>query len=134
MKIKLELGMRFAFRAELKSCLSNYKVAHGYDLCYEKNNKDRFLLKCCKGKIPQCPFRVCTSYMKDEQTFQIKFLREYHSYSRAFKLGSIVTYKWIGKQYFTDILESPTMSLRKMKAMVSKLFNINVTSQKFNII
>ncbi|CAI9304035.1 unnamed protein product [Lactuca saligna] len=126
-KMKPELGMRFSSPAELKSSLSNYAVAHGYDLYYEKNDKDRLLVKCCKGKIPQCPFRLWASWMKDEQTFQINSLREDHSCSRTFKLGSIVTYKWIGKQFVTDILESPKISLRKMKAMVSKLFNINVS-------
>ncbi|CAI9278984.1 unnamed protein product [Lactuca saligna] len=57
----------------------------------------------------------------------IKSLREDHNCSRAFKLWSVVTYKWIGKQFVTDILEFPKMSLRKMKAIVSRLFNINVS-------
>ncbi|XP_023733152.1 uncharacterized protein LOC111880976 [Lactuca sativa] len=108
--------MKFSSPAELKSSLSNYVVAHVYDLYYEKNGKDRLLVKCCKGKTPQCPFRSWAFWMKDEQKFQIKFIKD-HSCLRAIKLGSIVTYKWIGKQYVTDILESPTMSLRKMKAM-----------------
>nr|KAJ0211232.1 hypothetical protein LSAT_V11C400184900 [Lactuca sativa] len=103
-KMKLELGMRFSSPSELKLSLSNYAVANGYDLYYEKTDKDRLLVK------PQCPFRLCASWMKDDQTFQIKSLTEDHSCSRAFKLGSIVTY-----------------NLRKMKAMVSKLFNINVS-------
>ncbi|CAI9284541.1 unnamed protein product [Lactuca saligna] len=92
-KMKPELGMRFSFVAELKSSLNNYAIAHGYDLYYEKNDKDRLFVKCCKGKRPQCPFRLWDSWMKDEQTFQIKSLREDHTCSRAFKLGSIVTYK-----------------------------------------
>ena len=60
--------------------------------------------------------------MKDEQAFQVKSLRVDHSCLRAFKLGSIVTYKWIGKQFVTNILESCKMSLRNMKAMISMLF------------
>ncbi|CAI9287636.1 unnamed protein product [Lactuca saligna] len=40
-KMKPELGMRFSSPAKLKSSLSNYAVAHGYDLYYEKNDKDR---------------------------------------------------------------------------------------------
>lgn len=65
--------------------------------------------------------------MKEERTFQIKSLQSEHNCSRAFKLGSIVTYKWIGKQFVNEILERPKMSLRKMKAQVSKKFNINVS-------
>nr|KAJ0199431.1 hypothetical protein LSAT_V11C600339590 [Lactuca sativa] len=47
-----------------------------------------------------------------------------HKCSRAFKLGSIVTYKWIRKQFVNDVLESPKLILRKMKAIVSKRYNI----------
>nr|KAJ0224806.1 hypothetical protein LSAT_V11C100035230 [Lactuca sativa] len=97
-KMKSELGMRFSSPAELKSSLSNYVVAHGYDLYYEKNDKDRLL-----EKRPQCPFRLWASWMKVEQIFQIKSRREDHGYSRALKLGSIVTYKWIGKQFLFNI-------------------------------
>ena len=65
--------------------------------------------------------------MKEEKTFQIKSLINDHNCSRAFKLGSVVTYKWIGKQLVNDILEKPKLSVRKMKAMVSKKYNINVS-------
>lgn len=122
-----ELGMHFSSPSELKACLSNYAVANGYDLWYDRNDKHRLLVKCCKGKTPQCPFRLWASWMKEERTFQIKSLKKEHSCSRAFKLGSIVTYKWIGKQFVNEILERPRMSLRKMKAQVSKKFNINVS-------
>nr|KAJ0196948.1 hypothetical protein LSAT_V11C700363610 [Lactuca sativa] len=65
--------------------------------------------------------------MKEEHTFQIKSLIIEHKCSRAFKLGSIVIYKWIGKQFVNDVLESPKLSLRKMKSLVSKRYNINVS-------
>ncbi|KAL4565604.1 hypothetical protein LXL04_029706 [Taraxacum kok-saghyz] len=126
-KMEPELGMHFSSPSELKACLSNYAVANGYDLWYDRNDKHRLLVKCCKGKTPQCPFRLWASWMKEERTFQIKSLKKEHSCSRAFKLGSIVTYKWIGKQFVNEILERPRMSLRKMKAQVSKKFNINVS-------
>ncbi|KAL4557968.1 hypothetical protein LXL04_036164 [Taraxacum kok-saghyz] len=126
-QIEPELGMHFSSPSELKACLSNYAVANGYDLWYDRNDKHRLLVKCCKGKTPQCPFRLWTSWMKEERTFQIKSLKKEHSCSRAFKLGSIVTYKWIGKQFVNEILERPKMSLRKMKAQVYKKFNINVS-------
>nr|KAJ0188959.1 hypothetical protein LSAT_V11C800416280 [Lactuca sativa] len=47
--------------------------------------------------------------------------------SRVFKFGSIVTYKWLGKQFMSEIIEKPKMSVRKMKAKVSTTFNINVS-------
>lgn len=56
-KMEHELGMRFSSTVELKSSYNNYVVAYGYDLYHEKNDKDVLLVKCCKEKNPQCPFR-----------------------------------------------------------------------------
>ena len=65
--------------------------------------------------------------MSKERTFQIKSLVSEHNCSRVFKFGSIVTYKWLGKQFMSEIIEKPKMSVRKMKAKVSTTFNINVS-------
>ncbi|CAI9301626.1 unnamed protein product [Lactuca saligna] len=43
------LGMRFKDPSQLKSMLCNYVVANGYQLCFEKNDRKRLLVKCCKG-------------------------------------------------------------------------------------
>ncbi|CAI9294076.1 unnamed protein product [Lactuca saligna] len=63
------LGMKFTNPSELKHCLTNYVVKYGYDLWYEKNDKYRLLVKCCKGKEPICPFRLWASWMQEERTF-----------------------------------------------------------------
>ena len=120
------IGMKFA-NPVLKFSLSNYAVANGYDLYYEKNDKDRLLVKCCKNRIPSCPFRLWASWMKNERTFQIKSLQSEHTCGRAFKLGSIITYKWIGTHYVNEILQRPKLSLRKMKSEISMKYNLNVT-------
>ncbi|CAI9301587.1 unnamed protein product [Lactuca saligna] len=41
--------MRFKDPSQLKSMLCNYVVAKGYQLCFEKNDRKRLLVKCCKG-------------------------------------------------------------------------------------
>ncbi|XP_052621668.1 uncharacterized protein LOC111893335 [Lactuca sativa] len=127
-QMKPLLGMRFSNPDELKNMLSNYAVANGYDLWFEKNDSQRLLVKCCKeNKSPNCPFRLWASWMSKERTFQIKSLVSEHNCSRVFKFGSIVTYKWLGKQFMSEIIEKPKMSVRKMKAKVSTTFNINVS-------
>ncbi|CAI9277216.1 unnamed protein product [Lactuca saligna] len=45
----LLLGIRFKDPAQLKSMLCNYFVANGYQICFEKNDSKRLLVKCCKG-------------------------------------------------------------------------------------
>ncbi|CAI9302602.1 unnamed protein product [Lactuca saligna] len=68
-QMKPRLGMKYCTTAELKCSLSCYAVANGYDLWYEKNDKTRLLVRCCKGKHPTCPFRLYASWMKEEHTF-----------------------------------------------------------------
>lgn len=121
------LGMKFFDPDELKCLLGNYVVRHGYSLWYEKSDKNRLLAKCSKGTTHKCPFRLWATWMKDEHSFQIKSLKDDHNCSRSFKLGAIENYRWIGKHFVNEILKRPKMSLRKMKAKISKKFNINVS-------
>ncbi|CAI9266035.1 unnamed protein product [Lactuca saligna] len=122
------LGMRFSNPMELKNCLTNYAVKNGYNLYFEKNDSQRLLVRCCKeNKNPSCPFRLWASWMSSERSFQIKSLVDEHNCSRVFKLGSIVTYKWIGMHFKNQLLKNPKMSIRKMKAKVSTKFNLIVS-------
>nr|KAJ0185685.1 hypothetical protein LSAT_V11C900486450 [Lactuca sativa] len=120
--------MKFANPLELKLCLTNYAVKNGYDLWFEKNDHQKLLAKCCKykknKKSKSCPFRLWATWMKNERSFQIKSLIDRHNCARVFKFGSIVSYKWIGTHFMNDILQKPKMSIRKLKAKVSKRFNL----------
>ncbi|CAI9289371.1 unnamed protein product [Lactuca saligna] len=90
------LGMKFANPLELKLCLTNYVVRNG----------------------------LWATWMKNERSFQIKSLIDRHNCARVFKFGSIVSYKWIGTHFMNDIIQKPKMSIRKLKAKVSKRFNL----------
>ncbi|CAI9284491.1 unnamed protein product [Lactuca saligna] len=123
------LGMRFCNPQELKQLVSNYVVANGFNLWYEKNDKTRLLVRCCKtseGKAA-CPFRLWATWMSSEKLFQIKSLHNEHNCARTFKFGSVVTYSWIGKHFVNDILENPKMSCREMRDKVREIFNVKVS-------
>nr|KAJ0192736.1 hypothetical protein LSAT_V11C800392570 [Lactuca sativa] len=75
-------------------------------------------------KSKSFPFRLWATWMKNERSFQIKSLIDRHNCARVFKFGSIVSYKWIGTHFMNDILQKPKMSIRKLKAKVSKRFNL----------
>ncbi|CAI9283211.1 unnamed protein product [Lactuca saligna] len=123
------LGMRFCNPQELKQLVSNYAVANGFNLWYEKNDKTRLLVRCCKtseGKAA-CPFRLWATWMSSEKSFQIKSLRNEHNCARTFKFGSVVTYSWIGKHFVNGILENPKMSCREMRDKVGEIFNVKVS-------
>nr|KAJ0194890.1 hypothetical protein LSAT_V11C700370180 [Lactuca sativa] len=68
------LGMRFSNPLELENCVTNYAVKNSYNLCFEKNDSQRLLIRCCKdNKNPSCPFtlvgkgRNSRKYVLDEK-------------------------------------------------------------------
>lgn len=46
-----------------------------------------------------CTFKLWASWMQGESSFQIKTLIPHHTCFRNFDLGSLVTFKWIAKQF-----------------------------------
>ncbi|GJW40334.1 hypothetical protein Tco_0066179 [Tanacetum coccineum] len=72
-------------------------------------------------------FRLWASWMQGEPTSQIKTLIPNHICSRNFDLGSLVTYKWIAKQFATEVRKNPKITYRQMKANVRGRFFINVS-------
>ncbi|CAI9267999.1 unnamed protein product [Lactuca saligna] len=116
--------MRFKGPGQVKSMLCNYAVANGYQLCFEKNDRTRLLVRCSKGA---CTFRLWASWMSDEESFQIKSLKADHNCARNFKFGSLVTYAWIGSHYTKEIVESQKISVRKLRLKVMAKFGIQVS-------
>nr|KAJ0193793.1 hypothetical protein LSAT_V11C800402570 [Lactuca sativa] len=123
-KQKPILGMRFKGPGQVKSMLCNYVVANGYQLCFEKNDRTRLLVRCSKGA---CTFRLWASWMSDEESFQIKSLKADHNCARNFKFGSLVTYAWIGSHYTKETVESQKISVRKLRLKVMAKFGIQVS-------
>lgn len=62
--------------------------------------------------------------MQGEPTFQIKTLIPNHTCSRNFDLGSLVTYKWIAKQFAAEVRKK---SYKQIKADIRERFLINVS-------
>ncbi|GJT98466.1 multidrug resistance-associated protein 5 [Tanacetum coccineum] len=68
--------------------------------------------KGTKKGVSGCTFRLWASLMQDGSCFQIKTLIPEHTCSRNFELGSLVTFKWIAKQFALKIIEDPTITYR----------------------
>ncbi|GJX46318.1 calcium/proton exchanger [Tanacetum coccineum] len=85
--------------------------------------------KCIKktGVQKGCTFRLWASWMQNGSCFQIKTLIPEHCCSRNFDLGSLVTYKWIAKQFAFKIIKDPTISYRSIQELTKKKFLINVS-------
>nr|GEY32710.1 hypothetical protein [Tanacetum cinerariifolium] len=50
-----------------------------------------------------------------------------HTCSRNFDLGSLVTFKWIAKQFAFKIIHDPTISYRSIQEQIKKKYLINVS-------
>ncbi|GJV73923.1 hypothetical protein Tco_1493918 [Tanacetum coccineum] len=82
---------------------------------------------CDKKQGPVCGFRLWASWMTTEQSFQIKSLHPEHKCSRNYKLGSLVTYKWIAHQFAKEIINDPFMPYIKLKDAIRQKFMIDVS-------
>nr|GEV10786.1 hypothetical protein [Tanacetum cinerariifolium] len=97
------------------------------DWPYKKEKDEDELLKKDKGKLLRthkkgtkkvvsgCTFRLWASWMQDGSYFQIKTLVPEHTCSRNFELGSLVTFKWIAKQFAFKIIHDLTITYRHIE-------------------
>ncbi|XP_052625687.1 uncharacterized protein LOC111879090 [Lactuca sativa] len=110
-----KLGDIFESPAQLKFCVTNYAVSHGYRIYFEKCDSKRIVARCGNRKEDnKCLFRIYATWMYKEISFQIKAMNSDHNCSRQFKFGSIVSPEWIGRHYVTEIANKPKMKLQEM--------------------
>ncbi|GKB71434.1 hypothetical protein Tco_0932846, partial [Tanacetum coccineum] len=74
-----------------------------------------------------CKFRLWGSLMQNEASFQIKTLIPEHNYAWVFDFGSLLTYKWIARQYAKEIVSNPKISYVELQAAIGEKFLINVS-------
>nr|GEW47251.1 zinc finger, CCHC-type [Tanacetum cinerariifolium] len=145
------LGMRYEHLEQLKQALASYGVANGYQLWYARNDYRSLLVycgRCVEGessksaestpksskkgaksnKSDVCGFRLRASWMHNEHSFQIKSLHDDHKCFRNYKLGSLVTYKWIAYHFSKDIINDPFIPSVKPASSVPA--SDNVTKKK----
>ncbi|GJS16985.1 hypothetical protein Tco_0411457 [Tanacetum coccineum] len=68
-----------------------------------------------------CKFRLWGSWMQNEASFQIKTLIPDHNCARVFNFGALVTYKWIARHYFREILSNPKLSTVNYMLLLGKV-------------
>ncbi|KAD5960286.1 hypothetical protein E3N88_11758 [Mikania micrantha] len=132
------VGMKFESPSQLKESLIDYGVSNGYQLVFLVNDRNRLLVRCGKEeteedgdgnkkKVWACPFRLWASMITGDNSFQIKSLNDKHACSRKFSLGSLVTYSWIAKRYFKQIIQNPEISLRDMQEDIKRKYECKVS-------
>ncbi|KAD7117668.1 hypothetical protein E3N88_04936 [Mikania micrantha] len=124
--------------AQLKDMLIDYGVANGYQLVFTVNDNNRLLVRCGaeetnidgmgkKIKMWKCTFRLWASRVTDDDSFQIKTLNDQHTCVRQFCLGSLVTYTWIAKRFFNQIIRNPEITLRQMQQDMIRKYQCRVS-------
>ncbi|KAI3525338.1 hypothetical protein L1887_04054 [Cichorium endivia] len=128
--MKPVLGERYESPQQLKACITNYAVANGYQIWFERNDHMRLLARCCKRSNDdetKCPWRLWATWMSNEKSFQVKSLVDEHKCARNFKSASLVNYKWIAKKFATKIRQDPRMKPVKLQAAVLKKYKCQVS-------
>lgn len=134
----------------MKECLTYYALANGYSIWYERSASDKVIAVCGQrppnlkdpdlGKqrkqfrypceipedVPKCSFRLYAR-INSEKTFQIISLKSEHNCVRNFKFGSLVDYKWIGKQFGDKIRKNPDIKLVDIADLVMKKYKCSVS-------
>ena len=137
---------------QFKECVTYYALANGYCIWFEVSSNKKMIARCCrrpekianlnKGKqrkthrYPQkkddvkeedCPWRCFARWMRNEASFQVISLNDLHTCCRSFKYGSLINYKWIGKEFGNKIRLNPDIKLVEIVDLVMKKYNCNLT-------
>ncbi|GKB55398.1 hypothetical protein Tco_0906151 [Tanacetum coccineum] len=150
-EMKPTLGLRFEHPDELKECMTNYGVANGYQLLYRRNDyrslfvlcgrelgegrsggkkgKKRAYIRSPSKKGVQGQSSTDKEKAEDLQGESVakKGKKKEHTCSRNFELGSLVTFKWIAKQFALKIIEDLTITYRNIQEKIKKKYLINVS-------
>ncbi|GKB15912.1 hypothetical protein Tco_0849835, partial [Tanacetum coccineum] len=132
------LGERYDSFDQLKDCLIFYSVANGYQLWYEKSDSKKLLVKCGldqkkkKGETvdpskPKCPFNMRAVKMRDENTVHIRSLKDKHTCTSQYYLGSLITSKWIAQRFEDKLRMNPDMKVVDLQQYVMKKYRVKVS-------
>ncbi|KAJ9542234.1 hypothetical protein OSB04_028740 [Centaurea solstitialis] len=145
------VGERFESQKQFKDCMTYYALANGYSIWYEVSASNRVIARCgnrpermsnpSKGKQRKtkrysnpdgkhdnkCPWRCYARLMTNEDSFQVISMNDFHSCCRDFEYGSLINYKWIGKEFGHRIRMNPEIKLADIAALVMKKYKCQVT-------
>ncbi|KAJ9567808.1 hypothetical protein OSB04_003774 [Centaurea solstitialis] len=133
-------------------CVTYYALANRYSIWFEVSSRKKMIAKCGqrpervkdtkKGKTTknlryppqqkdgqqnQCKWRCYARLMKKEGSFQVISLDDVHTCSRNFKYGSLINYKWIGKEFGSMIRMNPDIKLCEITDLVIKKYKCMLT-------
>ncbi|KAJ9546572.1 hypothetical protein OSB04_019115 [Centaurea solstitialis] len=146
------VGERYESAKQFKECVTYYALANGYSIWFERSSTKKMIAKCGQrpervkdtkkgkttknvryppqqkdGKQNQCKWRCYARLMKKEASFQVITLNDVHTCARCFKYGSLINYKWIGKEFGSRIRMNPDIKLIEIADLVMKKYKCMLT-------
>ncbi|CAI9268268.1 unnamed protein product [Lactuca saligna] len=128
-----KVGEKYQNFSQLKNCLINYAVAHGYPLRFEKLESTRLVARCGRDTDKKkCDFRLYASWMNTERTVQVKSMKKKHSCSRKFTFGHLVSPQWIASHLVKEIVFNLSIKLKEPRELIRTKFKITLSLSKCN--
>lgn len=115
-------GMKFADKEEFKRAMSDWSVAQGKSLHWERNCNEYVIVGCKEG----CPFYIYASPMNTEASFQIKTFINVHHCSHDYNLPLAKT-KWLSEKYHEKIVSNPSWKLKDFQKDVRHTYSFDAT-------
>lgn len=144
-----KVGERYEGPQQFKDCMTYYALSNGFSIWYSRSSTTEIIGKCgqrppkllnaskgkqrkknrypavVRGEGPKCPFRCFVRVMRREASFQIISLVEEHTCVKNFRFGSLINYKWIGKQFGAKIRSNPNIRLVDIVDLVMKKIQVH---------
>ncbi|KAJ9562064.1 hypothetical protein OSB04_007224 [Centaurea solstitialis] len=127
--MKPSLGEKYENPTQLKFCVTNYAIANGYQLRFDKCDSKRVVVRCGlkRDGENQCPFRLYASWINKERTFQVKILDDNHTCPRNYAHNSLAKPDWIAQALLPNLIKNQDMTLKEMKKYIFEKYLCNVS-------
>jgi len=110
-EVKLEVGLKFISKEQLREAVDDYRIIKGYDIKIWHSDGKRFQVFCnAKG----CDWLLWASRPQREQSFQITKMPNPHScipFSFEKGKGRIST-RWLSHKYMKTLRLQPSLKVR----------------------
>lgn len=121
-EVKFEIEMQFATKNDVMDAIKHYSIFKSVPLKFKKNDRVRVRVKCKDG----CPFELYCGKMKNEDTWQVKTLRDEHNCGKRLK-NRFASSNWLGKHLVDQVRSDPKMKTALIKTEVASMFKVHIS-------
>ena len=128
-EVKLEVGLKFTSKEQLREAVDDYRIMKGYDIKIRHSDRKRFQVFCnAKG----CEWFLWASRPQREQSFQIRKMPNPHScIPFSFEKGKRrISTRWLSHKYTKTLRLQPSLRVRELRNLIEEKHNYKATISK----